>query len=93
MNTNQNVIKNTAKLLIVNHDNTLSSQLQKITGDTWNEIDYKSFEKGDVIQHKRTKRWFIVISRTKYEQLDRNAFLDLMSYYAKTYSFTLIANV
>ena len=82
--------KHIAKLLIVNSKNTLSTQLQKITGDTWNEIDFTSYERSDVIRHKSSKKWFIVLSETHYENLNKEALSDLMSYYRKSYNFCAI---
>jgi len=82
--------KHVARLLIVKHGNTLSSQLKKITGDTWNTIDYIAYEKSDVIQHKETKKWFVVLSQSQYDNLNKKALADLMSYYRKTYNFSAI---
>ncbi len=82
--------KHVARLLIVKQGNTLSSQLQKITGDTWNLIDYISHEKGDVIQHKATGKWFGILSQTQYDNLNKEALADLLSYYRKRYSLSSI---
>lgn len=83
-------VKHVAKLLIIKHGNSLSSQLQKITGDTWSQVDYVSYEKGEVIKHKKTGKWFVVLSQREYDNLNEQALLDLMSYYRKTYDFSAI---
>ncbi|HAT80105.1 MAG TPA: hypothetical protein DCS17_01440 [Flavobacterium sp.] len=82
--------KHVARLLIVKHGNSLSSQLQKITGDTWNLVDYDSFEKSDVIRHKKSDKWFVVLSQTYYDNLNREALADLFSYYRFAYNFQSI---
>lgn len=83
-------VKHVARLLIVKQGNTLSTQLQKITGDTWNQVDYISYEKSDVIKHKASGKWFIVLSQSQYDNLNKEALADLMSYYRKTYDFSSI---
>jgi hypothetical protein len=80
----------TAKLLIVRQGNCLSTQLQKITGDTWNLIDYIAYEKSDVIRHKTTGKWFVVLSQTEYDNLNKEALADLFSYYRIAYNFSAI---
>jgi hypothetical protein len=85
-----NGVECVARLLIVKQGNTLSSQLQEITGDTWNQVDYISYEKSDVIKHKESGKWFIVLSQSQYDNLNKEALSDLLSYYRKTYNFSAI---
>jgi hypothetical protein len=79
-----------AQLLIVKPSNSLSSQLVKITGDSWNLCDYKGFHDSEVIQHIKTGKWFIVMSQTQYDNFNPEALKDLFGYYKFFYGFTEI---
>ena len=80
----------TAQLLIVRPNNTLSTQLQRHTGDTWNLQDFAEMQDKEVIRHKATGKMFIVLSLTQYDNLNKQALADLLSYYKFSYNFSHI---
>ena len=82
--------KKSARLLVVSNNNPLSSQLKKLTGDTYSDSSFDTKEKGDVLKHKKSGKWFIVISNSELQNLTKQAYDDLMSYYRRTYNLSSI---
>ena len=79
-----------AKVLIISSKSTLSSQLQKETGDTWNAIDYddESVDKYvNVVRHKKSGKTFIVFTENYYSQVDKDVIKDDLSYIVKNKIF------
>lgn len=61
------------RLLIISPENTLSSQLLKYTGDSYNVIDFSgSISPGEILTHNKTGQKFTVLSKKEYEYLFEN---------------------
>lgn len=71
-----------ATLLLIDSANPLSSQVQKITGDTLNTGDYKDVGVGNfnILTHKKSGKVFIVYPKRIYEQLSKEARQDDLNY-------------
>lgn len=71
-----------AKLIIVNSSNPLSTQLQAITGDSWNSGDYSDISVGNfnIATHKPTGQKFVVYPKRVYEELSDAVKQDDITY-------------
>ncbi len=73
---------NNAKLLIIDSKNPLSTQLQKETGDSLNNIDYSDIGVGNfnIVTHKKSGKKFVVYPKRVYDELNDAARKDDISY-------------
>jgi len=70
------------KVLIISDKDPLSTQLQKLTGDSWNMGDFEELEKGNInlIKHKETGELFAVITLRYFESTDKTVIEDELEY-------------
>ena len=91
----------TARVLIISGKNPLSKQLQKITGDSLNKIDFEDLEINpgvgsgvSLTKHKATGQLFAVFSATYYDQVDAAVIKSDLSYLGQKFGITdFIGNV
>ena len=71
-----------AKLMIINSSNPLSKQLQKETGKSWNDINFKDISVGNfnIVTDKDSGQIFIVYPERIYEELNEHARKDDLDY-------------
>lgn len=83
-----------AKLLTISTKYPLSTQLTRLTGDSWNVIDFEQMNNREVIKHKKSGAFFIIYSFHELENLKE---LDLLNqtldYFKKEYGFKKVETV
>lgn len=86
-----------AYLLIISAKNSLSAQLQKLTGDAWSETDFTTGRDKEIIIHKKTGQLFIALTTAAYASLEESGGLkSQLDYFKKAYELkgiSLVTNI
>lgn len=80
-----------AKVLIISSNHPLSTQLQKLTGDSLNNIDFEDLENASnvhVLKHKKSGQVFVVFTANYFAQVDKRVIHDDLNYIKHKYNIS-----
>ncbi len=84
-------VEKSAKVLIVSPKHPLSTQLEKYTGDSLNNIDFEQVGtpgEPNILRHKKTGEMFIAFTLNYIAQVDKRVIDDDLSYITSIYGIT-----
>ncbi len=82
-------VGDSAKVLIISSEHPLSTQLVKLTGDSFNNIDFEDLENAsnlNVLKHKKSGQLFVVFIDNYFIQVDKHVIHDDLNYVRDRYS-------
>ena len=83
-----------AKLLTISTKYPLSKQLQRLTGDSFNTHDFEHFKDREILQHKASKQYFVVLTFRELDILKELELFDsTLGYFKAYYGFTDIEKI